>query len=155
MSKDTHELTLEAAKYVASRLLPEDLRELEEGYGYTSLEMALEAPSLGSGVSFTMPNGETAGIGGVTPNHKVWMLCTDAVLTHPIAFVRLAKSYLHSLDNPYLWNYVDKRNVRHIKLLKYLGFTFLREVPFGPNNLPFIEFIRLNVRTHLSGSRDC
>ena len=49
-----------------------------------------------------------------------------------------------------LWNIVDKRNTTHLKLLKFLGFKFLREVSYGPNNLTFIEFCR--VRTSNSNT---
>ena len=39
-----------------------------------------------------------------------------------------------------LWNICDSRNKVHLKLLKFLGFKFLREVKYGPNNVTFIEF---------------
>ena len=132
MSKYIQELTLGAAQAVALSLLPEDRREVLEGYGFTPTEMALQAPSTGSCVSFVVPNGETAGMAGVTPENKVWMLCTESILKYPLTFAREAKRYIESREEPYLWNYVDKRNTRHIKLLKYLGFTFLREVPSVP-----------------------
>ena len=155
MSKYISELTLEAAQEVASNLLSDDRQEIQEGYGYDLSELPLEALSWGSCVSFVVPNGETAGMAGVMPDNKVWMLCTPAIHTSPFTFCAEAKRFIESREEPYLWNYVDKRNKTHIRLLKFLGFSFLREVPFGPNNLPFIEFIRLNVRSHLSRSRDC
>ena len=136
-------LTKEAAAYVAFNLLPDDLKEVVEGQGLDTTELALEAPSWGSGVSFVVPNGETAGMAGVTPDNRVWMLCTPAILKYPLTFAREAKRFIDSREEKYLWNYVDKRNQAHCRLLKFLGFTFLREVQIGPNNLPFIEFIKL------------
>ena len=70
------------------------------------------------------------------------MLCTPAILDFPLTFAREAKRFIESRTERVLWNYVDKRNTVHIKLLKFLGFTFLEEVPFGPNQLTFIRFER-------------
>ena len=143
MSKFIFELTVKAANDVALNLLPDDRREVVEGHGLDITELASEAPSWGSGVAFVVPNGETAGIAGVTPDNRVWMLCTPAIHKYPLTFAREAKRFIDSRKEEYLWNYVDKRNTTHCRLLKFLGFTFLREVQMGPNNLPFIEFIKL------------
>ena len=58
------------------------------------------------------------------------MLTTPAILDFPVTFAREAKRFIDSRTESVLWNYVDKRNTVHIKLLKFLGFNFL-EVPFG------------------------
>ena len=136
-------LTKEAAEHVAQNLLPDDRREVVEGHGLDITELASESLSWGSGVYLVMPNGETAGMGGVTTDNRIWMLCTPAINKYPLTFARAAKRILGTRKEKYLWNYVDKRNKAHCRLLKFLGFTFLREVQMGPNNLPFIEFIKL------------
>ncbi len=71
------------------------------------------------------------------------MLTTDAIEDYPITFAREAKRFIDSRDEPLLWNIVDKRNRTHLKLLKFLGFKFLREIEHGPNKLSFIEFCRV------------
>jgi len=137
-----HPITLEAAYQVASNLRPEDRRECVEGHG---IEPTIDIPlaSLrGSCYSFTMPNGETAGMVGIIDD-KIWMLCTPAIHKYPFFFARASKKFIDSRPEPYLWNVVDKRNTVHIKLLKFLGFTFHEELLFGPNNLPFIRFSKL------------
>ena len=143
MSNYIHPITLEAAYQVASNLRPEDRRECEEGHG---VEPTIDIPlaSLrGFCCYFTVPNGETAGIVGIDED-KVWMLCTPTIHKYPLTFARESKRFIDSRPEPYLWNVVDKRNTVHIKLLKFLGFTFHEELPFGPNNLPFIRFDRWN-----------
>ena len=74
----------------------------------------------------------------------------DALYTsdhdRPLLFARNAKRWLDSREDKLLWNIVDKRNTAHLKLLKFLGFKFLRELKHGPNQLTFIEFCR--VRTN-------
>ena len=143
MSEYIHPITLEAAKEVASNLRPEDRREVEEGYGVNATEALLEAVQKPSCVYFTVPNGKTAGMAGVDPGGQIWMLCTPAILEYPITFAREAKRYVERQPDKLLWNVVDKRNTVHLKLLKFLGFKFLRELEFGPNKLSFIEFCRV------------
>ena len=143
MSNYIHPVTLEAAKYVASNLRPEDRREVEEGHGIDPTEALIDAVQKPSCVYFTVPNGKTAGMAGVDPGGLIWMLCTPAIHEYPMTFAREAKRYVERQQDKLLWNVVDKRNTVHLKLLKFLGFKFLREVEFGPNKLSFIEFCRV------------
>ena len=144
MSKYIHQITKEAAIEVASNLRPEDRREVEEGHGVDSTLALLDAVQKPSCVYFTVPSGKTAGMAGVDPGGQIWMLCTPAIHDYPIWFARQAKRYVERQPDKLLWNIVDKRNVVHLKLLKFLGFKFLREVEFGPNKLSFIEFCRIH-----------
>ncbi len=136
-------ITLEAALEVASDLRPEDRREIEEGHGIDATEALVDAVQKPSCVYFVVPNGKTAGMAGVDPGGQIWMLCTSAIHDYPLTFAREAKRYVESRKEKLLWNVVDKRNTVHLKLLKFLGFKFLREIEFGPNKLSFIEFCRV------------
>ena len=137
-----HPATIKAALEVASNLRPEDRRELEEGHGTNVLEYFLEVSRDPNNVWFEVPNGKTAGMAGVSKEGNIWMLCTPAILEYPLTFAREAKRFVDSRTEPLLWNIVDKRNTVHLKLLKFLGFKFLREIRHGPNNLTFIEFAK-------------
>ena len=139
MSNLIHPITLEAAYEVASNLRPEDRRECVEGHGIVPTIHIPLASLSGFCRYFTMPNGETAGMVGIQGS-KIWMLCTPAIEKYPLTFAREAKRFINSRAEPCLWNVVDKRNTVHLKLLKFLGFTFHEELLFGPNNLPFIKF---------------
>ena len=143
MSKYIHPLPEEAAFEVASNLLPEDRREVEEGHGYDPTVILPSTYEMGDSVYFRVPNGELAGIAGVHDKGQIWMLCTPAILKYPITFAREAKRYVDSRQEKLLWNIVDKRNTVHLKLLRFLGFKFLREIEHGPNKLTFIEFCRV------------
>ena len=135
-------LTREASIEVALNLREDDRREVVEGHGKHPLSSAIAASLQPNSVYFTVPNGRIAGMGGVADGGLIWMLCTPAIHDYPILFARAAKRYLDSIDEPILWNIVDKRNTVHIKLLKFLGFKFLRELTYGPNNITFIEFCK-------------
>jgi hypothetical protein len=142
VSKFIHPLTKEVAFEVASNLLPEDRREVKEGHGHDP-EIVIPLAYQGDSVYFRVPNGELAGIAGVQKDGQIWMLCTPAILKYPVTFAREAKRYVDSRQEKLLWNVVDKRNTVHIKLLRFLGFKFLRELEYGPNKLTFIEFCRI------------
>jgi len=137
-------ITLEAALEVVSNLCLDDFREVVEGHGYDPIEYGYDVSEDESCVYFTMPNGKTAGMAGVGYGGGIWMLCTPVIYEYPIAFARGAKRFVKSRTEPLLWNIVDKRNTVHLKLLRFLGFKFLREISFGPNQLPFIEFCRVH-----------
>ena len=143
VSKYIHPITLEAALEVASNLRPEDRREVEEGHGYDPIEYAKFIAQEGSTVYFTVPNGKTAGMAGVSTEGAIWMICTEAIKEYPHTFARESKRFVESRTEPLLWNVVDRRNIVHLKLLKFLGFKFLRELKYGPNQLTFIEFCRV------------
>ena len=139
-----HPITKEAAIEVASNMRDDDRRELEEGHGITPYEYLVDIEAgRGSCIYFQVPNGRIAGMAGVDDEGLVWMLCTNAIDDYPVTFARESKRWIESRPEKLLWNYMDPRNKVHKKLLKFLGFKFLREVPFGPNNLSFIEFCRV------------
>ena len=134
---------MEAAIEVASNLRPEDRRELEEGHGLDPIEELTQLAYDPLCVYFTVPNGKAAGMAGVDTNGAIWMLCTPAIHEYPLTFARECKRYVESRTEPLLWNIADKRNILHLKLLKFLGFKFLRELKHGPNQITFIEFCRV------------
>ena len=151
MNKFIHPITEEAALYVASNLLPDDYKEVAEGHGHDPMEAITACTLIGDTVYFTAPNNEIAGIAGVQEDGKIWMLCTPVILKYPHTFAKQAKIFVESRNEKLLWNIVDKRNRVHIKLLRFLGFKFLRELKHGPNQLSFMEFCRGNISRTRSG----
>ena len=129
---------------VASNLRPDDRREVEEGHGVDPFVMITSKAQEGSCVYFNVPNGKTAGMAGVDPGGLIWMLTTPAIEEYPVTFARESKRYVER-QKGLLWNIVDKRNTVHLKLLKFLGFKFLRKISHGPKQLSFIEFCKVNV----------
>ena len=146
VSNYIHPITMEAATEVVFNLRPDDLREVEEGHGIPSALLPSLMSSNPSYVYFTVPDGKTAGMAGVGEKGDIWMLCTPDIHRYPITFAREAKRYVDSRTEPLLWNIVDSRNKVHLKLLKFLGFKFLRKLKHGPNNVTFIEFCRVRRR---------
>jgi len=142
-NKYIHPITLKAALEVASNLRSEDFREITEGHGLDPLLYLAAMSTEPSTVYFTSPSGKAAGMAGVGKEGDIWMLCTNVIHEQPTLFARQAKRYVDSRKEPLLWNIVDSRNEAHLKLLKFLGFKFLRKLKHGPNNVTFIEFCRV------------
>ena len=136
--------TPELALSVGLNLRYEDKRETEETSGMCAAASVVQSyfdSTYDQCVFFKVPNGKAAGVVGVTPLNAIWMLCTDATTEYPHTFMREAKRWVESLPNPYLMNYADMRNENHIKLLKFLGFKFIRY--FVYKKVPLIEFIKI------------
>ncbi len=153
MSKFIHLATTEAALRVASNLLPDDYREVKEGHGHDPLTSLVVGVHNSDSVYFTNPDNEICGIAGVYEGGAIWMLCTPFILEYPHTFAREAKRFVNSRKEKLLWNIVDERNKVHLKLLRFLGFKFLRRFPYGPNNLSFIEFCRVQSSSNRSSVR--
>ena len=136
--------TLDDIVYISDNLRSDDLREIYEGAGLNPVLSILSSSINSHSVVFNVPNGKTAGIAGVSNDGCIWMLYTPAIEDYPITFVREARRWIDNLPQPILYNWADIRNTVHLKLLKHLGFKFLNVVPYGPNALPFVEFVRLN-----------
>ena len=144
---------MEAAVDVASNLRPDDYREVFEGHGHFPLLFIPLTACAGETVYFTDADGRIAGLAGVEEDGKIWMLCTNVIHDSPTLFARQAKKFIESREEELLWNIVDKRNTAHLKLLKFLGFKFLRELEHGPNKLTFIEFCRVRTNNDSRSSR--
>lgn len=139
--------------HVASNLRPEDHKEITEGHGHNPLLALLAGASYTDSAAFMMPNGKWGAAGGVGPENGIWMLCTPEIHNYPKTFARECKRLIESRPEKMLWNICDKRNEVHLKLLRFLGFKFLREVTHGPNNLTFIEFCRVRSSNRRNSSR--
>jgi hypothetical protein len=101
--------------------------------------------------AFTNYKGDLAGIGGVIPdsdgNAGIWTLCTPALETMGLTFLRRAKIHIDVLTKPYKMVYAlcDSRNKLHHRFLKFLGFKALRAIPQPPFNIPYYEVVKLCV----------
>lgn len=136
--------TPQLALEVGEDLRWEDIREVEETTGLTAPAAVLESYYRSAySVYFTVPNGKAAGVAGITPDNKIWMLCTKASEEYPHTFIREARRWLDSLPYTYLWNHADMRNESHIKLLKLLKFKFIKY--YVHNGVPLIQFMKLCV----------
>lgn len=73
-----------------------------------------------------------------------WMLATQELERVQRPFLRLSLPVVELMQDEYpkLENYVDARNDRTIRWLKWLGFKLAPSAPFGVSRLPFHRFTR-------------
>jgi len=135
--------TLDDVSRVATNLRSDDLQEIIDGTGLNPVLTISLGVLSDETIVFDTPDGKAAGIAGVDASGCIWMHCTNETQRFPLSFVKQARQWIDSLPHPILHNVADIRNTAHLKLLKHLGFTFLRVVPTGPHNIYFVEFVRL------------
>lgn len=142
------------AEYIGTHLRQADLQEMHAVMGgHVDPVQALKYGIETSYFPFVATiDGVPACVFGAVPEPhddrfgSVWLMGTDAITNHPRTFLRHSKEYLEKVAEPFslLWNCVDKRNDVHIRWLKWMGFTFIKEIPsFGEQRRPFLEFAKV------------
>lgn len=74
-----------------------------------------------------------------------WMLSTGQLNKYYVQFLRSSHNWVVEANNKrsLLVNYVHVENKLAIKWLRFLGFSFLRELEYGQGKAPFYEFVRI------------
>ena len=89
------------------------------------------------------PDGQLMALIGVNGEGNIWMHMTNEAMKYPKAFMKAAKLWINNQPHKLLYNYIDINNTALLKMVKRLGFKFLRVVPMTRNNLYYVEFVRL------------
>lgn len=95
-----------------------------------------------------LADGEIACLFGVAPQSRLtgsgyaWMLATPLIEQHQVTFLRHCRPAVADMAKgfTYLHNYVDARNTKAIRWLRWLGFTIHAPAPHGALGLPFHHF---------------
>ena len=138
---------------VAKNIRDEDRAEVMASCGW-SPEYALKHAYLSSLRPLSIVLGdEVIAVCGCVPYDlegvsygQIWLLGTPRVVTIKTAFLRYSRVAIDVMSEPFeiIGNCVDARNTVHIKWLKWLDFTFIREHNnFGYEQRKFYEFVRL------------
>lgn len=93
-------------------------------------------------------DGELACIFGLVPTSLLggsgapWMLGTDVLDRNSRSLMRRCRGYIQGMltECSHLENHVDARNVRAIRWLKHLGFSFRETRLTGEQRVPFYRF---------------
>lgn len=132
---------------LAPRLRAEDLREIELfSNGKDPVDVLREGAEQSVPSCTIIGNiGFVAGMFGAVPQEngiaRIWLLGSDELVQQPLSrqFLRECRKYLSAMETlyPALGNKIDARNTVHIKWLRWMGFTFIRQEP------QYLEFIKL------------
>ena len=75
----------------------------------------------------------------------IWLLSSPEIKNISIPFLRNCNGVLdlYLKAYPVLYNYIDARNLLHVKWLRWLGFNFIKvHYDFGYEKRKFIEFVK-------------
>jgi len=127
---------------IKARGVPDPIEALQVSYeaskpeGYTAMSGGIPIAMMG-----VVPYEDNPRFG------SIWLLGTDAIADLvPMTFLKWSRRFLPVMMEPYdmVSNIIDKRNTVHLKWLRWLGFSFIREVIHGPENRSFYEFAKVN-----------
>ena len=107
----------------------EDLKDVELASGIPFTDKTLEElVDANTKVLIDRNTGKVYGIGGVTEEHLVWLLCTYEVERNKIKFLRFMRKYLKDVlkGHPFLFNVAWLGNTLHIKWLTWLGAKWIK-----------------------------
>jgi hypothetical protein len=136
---------------LAPRLRQADLQEIQAASGLDPIQALREGAQKSVPSCTIIGNiGYAAGMFGVVPEGdfgRIWMFGSDELTKPPLSrqFLRECRDFVNVMERPYLaiGNYIDARNMVHIRWLRWLGFTFIRRVPnYGFEQREFLEFIK-------------
>ena len=103
---------------------------------------ALNGLSPGGAVAYSIANsekgaavfidGDLSAVFGISRG-VIWLVGTDEINKHPVAFYRTSRRIFRTLCNGYpkLENYVDARNIPYLRWLQWLGFDISPPVDAG------------------------
>lgn len=136
--------------HVAAWMRACDVAEIWASHHYTAQAALLEGVAVSTLAYTAMVDGEPVCIFGVAPRSLLtgeglpWMLATDGLQQIERVLARMSKPVVEAMLDAYpmLGNWVDARNTRTIRWLKWLGFTVEPAAPFGAEQLPFHRFWR-------------
>lgn len=151
MHKDVRPARFSDIPQITSNLMEDDRREFQAA-GINDVELALKLSLSHSPKVFVWEiDGVPAAIFGVTAEGDaghIWALPTPLAFTKWRTIHREMPNILRELGQGFLilTNIKDARNKQQVRWLRSLGFTFIRTIPsFGPQGLPFHEFVRIAV----------
>lgn len=133
--------------YLKDHLKQSDIDEVRASHNYMP-EEALRISLEKSLFCYTVENSHPIAMFGVCAENildekaVIWLLGSNDMEKIQIRFLLNCRKFIKYFLTayPYLENYVDERNKKTIRWLKFCGFTVESAVPYGVNNLPFCNF---------------
>lgn len=140
--------TLELIEAMEPHARQADVDELQAASGKTPGEAMREGLKISLETWAGLVNGEPICIFGLAPASILggsaipWMISAEGVDRFAVGFIRRCRPVVAgwSQSFPSLWNYVDARNTRAIRWLRWLGFQIHPAQPHGLLGLPFHRF---------------
>lgn len=133
---------------IAERVRPADRAEIYACCSLPPYEALVRSYAVSDHSWTALFDGEPACMFGVThaslitDTGRPWMIGTELLDQHQLSFLRACKPFMVNIERQYarLENYVDVRNTRAVRWLKWLGFEVGSPEAYGYLKLPFHKF---------------
>ena len=144
----------EDCRAIADNMRKADIAEIKAGPNWSPIQ-AMVAGYIHSKPPYTVIKNPEIPVAmwGIVPEldsvlnrGRIWLLGTPAIKDVRVQFLRECSDWIREATEGYdiVYNMIDKRNKLHIRWLKWLGFSFVREIPkHGYEQRPFLEFVRI------------
>jgi hypothetical protein len=141
--------TLAHAKDLGPRLRQADRDEVEAGSGMPAEDVLVLAVAHAKKAHAWILDGELVAISGISGSlvdqavGVIWMLASDGVDRVPKLLLKGQRQYVRDLlqGHDMLLNFVDNRNIKAQRWLRWLGFQVGDPRPFGAAGLLFRPFV--------------
>jgi hypothetical protein len=151
MSRITRvDATLAMAEDLGARLRQSDEQELLAAYGYGGAQALVESVQEASVAHAWLVDGRPICMSGVRTQVEdegrigvIWMVASDEAESYrKELFMQGKREYVMNMlnDHDVLINFVDNRNTKSHRWLRWLGFSMGDPVPFGHANTDFRPF---------------
>lgn len=142
------ETTVEHINALRGRLRESDKREILAASGYDPDAALMNSFRLSHFCWTAFHRGKVIaifGVNGISIMSAIgspWMLGSDELNRAGIEIVKVSRYYVGEMKKhfPQLINYIDARQLRSIRWLKWLGFKIEKPEPYGVSKLPFHKF---------------
>lgn len=134
--------TIEDLPLIIENLVEPGKQDMKRGGFNPAISILLDLKTYKTSVALS-PDNIPMVLFGVNENGNVWMQMTNEVYKHPRFLMKATKAWLSQQKHKLLYNYIDIQNTTLLKMVKKLGFKFLRVVPMTTNNIYYVEFVRL------------
>jgi len=142
--------TTDLIEFVAANMRVADRLEVRYSHGHTPIEALTNGISRSNLCSVALINDEPCAVFGLvvenilTGNGVPWLLGTDLIFKHRRSFIEHTRSGVDEMLQlcPRLSNWVHCDNIKSIRWLSSMGFSFGEPLPYGVNGELFIQFSR-------------
>ena len=142
--------TDEGIQYIADNMRQDDIDEVWRCNQMTPHDALSESIKASEESYMIIINGEPVGVFGVVSPGMMniagvpWMLGTEGVVQHVTVFIRRTSEVIDRMLVKYgqLYNYVDTKNKKSIRMLRLIGFKIEDPEPYGMMGHSFHKFTK-------------